>query len=158
MSRRRRSEAPGRPAVPRRSLLTGGVLLALGALLTGCTEVEATTEEGYSPAKVEEIKGSEVKRVTFTADGAEQVGLQTVRATQRAGQAVVPYTALIYSPDGGTWVYTTPQPLTFVRKPVVVDRIDGDQVLLSGGLSPGAPVVTVGAAEVYGAELDIAGH
>ena len=40
---------------------------------------------------------------------------------------------------------------------MVVDRIEGDRVLLSDGLGPGAEVVTVGAAEVYGAELGIGG-
>jgi hypothetical protein len=47
--------------------------------------------------------------------------------------------------------------LTFLRAHVVVDRIEGDLVMLSGGLAPGTEVVTVGAAEVYGAELGIAG-
>ncbi len=49
------------------------------------------------------------------------------------------------------------RPLTFVRARVEVVRVDGDRVLLSGGLQPGTEVVTVGATEVYGAELDIAG-
>ena len=44
-----------------------------------------------------------------------------------------------------------------MRADVVVDRIDGDRVLLTEGPRPGSRVVTVGAAEVYGAELEIAG-
>ena len=44
-----------------------------------------------------------------------------------------------------------------MRAEVKVDRIDGDRVLLSEGPPAGTKVVTVGAAEVYGAELEIAG-
>jgi len=54
-------------------------------------------------------------------------------------------------------VYTTAKPLTFEREPVTVDRIEGNRVLLSDGPPAGTKVVTRGATEVYGAELDIAG-
>ncbi len=42
----------------------------------------------------------------------------------------MPYGALIYDPDGFTWAYTTPEELVYVRAPLTVDRIDGDQVML----------------------------
>ncbi len=47
--------------------------------------------------------------------------------------------------------------LTFVRAEVDVDRVDGDVAWLSDGLEPGVRVVTVGASEIYGAELKISG-
>ena len=41
--------------------------------------------------------------------------------------------------------------------PVTVDRIEGKRVFVSKGPAAGTKVVTVGATEVYGAELEIAG-
>jgi len=52
-------------------------------------------------------------------------------------------------------VYMVTAPLTFLRVEVVVDRVVGDRALLSSGLSAGTEVVTVGATQVYGAELGI---
>jgi hypothetical protein len=45
--------------------------------------------------------------------------------------------------------------LTYTRHPVTVEAIDGDQAILADGLTPGTEVVTVGVAELYGAELGI---
>jgi hypothetical protein len=44
-----------------------------------------------------------------------------------------------------------------VREPVVVNRVEDDEVWISEGPLPGTEVVTTGSTEVYGAELDIAG-
>jgi hypothetical protein len=69
---------------------------------------------------------------------------------------VVPYAAVIYDPEGKTWVYTEPKPLTFVRAPVSVAYIDGDLAVLSeGGPADGTAVVTVGVPELYGTELGV---
>jgi hypothetical protein len=132
-------------------------LLVCGVALAGCTEVESTTSEGYVPAKLHEVEGSEAVQVTFTAEGAERTGLRTERVRPSGDHRVVPYAALIYDDQGKTFVYTAPKPLSFVRAPVVVDRIEGDRVLLSDGPAAGSQVVTVGAAEVYGSELEIGG-
>jgi hypothetical protein len=69
----------------------------------------------------------------------------------------VPYASLLYGPTGETFVYTQTEPLSYVREDVKVDRIDGDRVVLSVGPARGTEVVTIGVAEVYGAELEIAG-
>jgi hypothetical protein len=63
----------------------------------------------------------------------------------------------MYEPDGKTFVYTVVAPRTYLRQDVQVDRIDGGRALLDEGPPAGTTVVTVGAAEVYGAELEIAG-
>lgn len=68
---------------------------------------------------------------------------------------VVPYSAVLYDVSGNTWVYTNPEPLVFVREPIVVDYIEGDLVVLLEGPSLGTPVVTVGAAELFGAETGV---
>lgn len=133
------------------------LMLAGGALLSGCTEVQsATSESAYHPAEVTEV-GEGKLQVVFSPDGAARVGLQRATAVTVDGQIVVPYAALIYDGQGVPWVYTAPEDLTFRRVQVAVDRIDGDRVFLSSGLAAGTRVVTVGAAEVYGTELGISG-
>jgi hypothetical protein len=129
-------------------------MLALG----GCTEVETETATGYEPSTLEPVKGRDVQRVTFTAEGARRVGLRTGTVTRRGRQKVVPYAALLYSPDGKTYVYTSPKRLQYLREQVKVDRIRGDRVFLSAGPPAGTEVVTVGATEVYGTELEVASH
>jgi len=146
-----------RPARPL-PLGVAALMLAGAALLSGCQQVESTaTASGYQPARVEEVDGGEAVQVTFTQDGAARVGLQQATAATVDGQTVMPYAALIYDGQGVPWVYTAPDELTFRRVQVEVDRIEGDRVYLSGGLSAGTRVVTVGAAEVYGTELGISG-
>ncbi len=103
------------------------------------------------------MPGSEdVKRVIFTPEGARRIGLRTEAVHGRAGHSVVPYAALIYDAEGHTYVYASPKARTFVREAVSVDRIAGGRVHLTRGPAAGTAVVTVGAAEVYGAELEIA--
>jgi hypothetical protein len=142
----------------RRRLTTWLALVAAGLALTACKEVETKTATGYEPAKLEDVKGDDdAKRVTFTAEGARRIGLRTAPLATSGRYRVVPYPALIYDSEGKAYVYTSPAPLSFVRVQVQVDRIDGDRVLISEGPPAGTPVVTVGAAQVHGAELEIAG-
>jgi hypothetical protein len=68
---------------------------------------------------------------------------------------VIPYSALIYDLDGSTWIYVSPKPLVFVRQPVTVDFIEGDRAILSDGPQVGETVVTVGVAELYGADTGV---
>jgi hypothetical protein len=68
---------------------------------------------------------------------------------------VVPYAAVLYDARGNTWVYTTPNPLTFVRHVIHIDYIEGDLAVLSDGPPSGTEVVIVGAAELFGAETGI---
>ena len=133
------------------------VAVAVAGSLSGCQKVDTATAAVYEPATVEAVGDLEVKAVTLAEEGAALIGLATAIAQPAGPHTTVPYAALIYDGQGVSWVYTSVRPLTFVRAQVVVDRIEGDLVMLSGGLAPGSEVVTVGAAEVFGAELGIAG-
>jgi hypothetical protein len=73
-------------------------------------------------------------------------------------QKVIPYAAVLYDLNGDEWVYTSPQPLVYVRAPIVVDYIDGDLAVLSEGPPADTEVVTAGASELFGAEAGIGGH
>ena len=68
---------------------------------------------------------------------------------------MVPYGALLYDSKGATWLYTSPASLTFVRAPIVVERIDGDRVTVRTGPPAGTAVVTVGAALLFGLETGV---
>jgi hypothetical protein len=57
--------------------------------------------------------------------------------------------------NGAAWVYTAPEPLVYVRHPIVVDYVEGDRAVLSKGPPPGTAVVTVGVAELYGIEVGV---
>jgi hypothetical protein len=145
-----------RPSSSRACLLSAALVLALAALpVAGCTEVETETETSYEPSELKPVKGNDdIQRVVFTEEGAKRVDLQTTSVRRN----VVPYAALIYDPEGKTYVYTSPKPLEYLREEVEVDRIEGDRVLVSRGPAPGTKVVTVGAAEVYGTELEVPSH
>jgi hypothetical protein len=67
----------------------------------------------------------------------------------------VPYNAVIYDLKGDTWVYTSPAARTFVRQHVKVDYIDDDTAILTEGPAVGTNVVSVGVAELFGAEYGI---
>lgn len=68
---------------------------------------------------------------------------------------VIPYSAVIYGVEGETWVYLNPEPLVYVRQAIVIDYIDGDQVYLIEGPDIGSTVVTMGVAELFGAETGV---
>ena len=113
------------------------------------------------PAKVEQVEGSELSRVILSEKAAERLAIQTepVRDEQVSGaqRKVIPYGAVLYDAQGKTWTYTSPEPLTFVRQEITVDRIEGDLAILTEGPPLGTSVVKVGAAELIGTEYGV-GH
>jgi hypothetical protein len=66
----------------------------------------------------------------------------------------VPFSAVLYDADGVSWVYTNPEPLVYIRQRITIDRVTGDQALLTKGPETGTTVVTAGTAQLFGAELD----
>jgi hypothetical protein len=135
------------------------VALIIAALqLAACAQTPVKASK-IEPAKVEEIEGSDFKRVTLTEKAAERLDVQTalVREEQVDGtqRLVVPYAAVIYGLEGETWAYTNPELLVFVRYPIDVDHIEGDMAVLLEGPPVGTAVVTLGGAELYGAETGV---
>jgi hypothetical protein len=139
-----------------RRLSAAVVVVAAVLPLSACSEIEAEEEKGYEPSTLTEVKGSEdLKRVTFTPEGAARTGLKTAEVVKRGRHTVVPYASVIYTEDGGTWAYTSPEPLTFLRVAIQVARVEGDRALLTKGPPVGTKVVTTGAIEVYGTEFEV---
>ena len=127
----------------------------------GACETAAVKANEVKPAHVEAIAGTELHKVTLTARAAERLDIKTDRVQEMvvggAKRKVVPYAAVLYDARGETWVYTNPEPLVFVRHAIRVEYIRGDRAVLSQGPPAGTAVVTVGAAELFGAEFEI-GH
>lgn len=124
--------------------------------LAGCAgaAAEETASSGEKPAKVEK-NGSGPAKVTLTERAAKRLDIQTIAVREDKGQKVIPYSAVLYDPQGQAWTFTSPAALTFVREQLTVRSIAGDSAILTAGPAAGTTVVTVGAAELYGAELGV---
>ncbi len=139
------------------------LLVVAGVNLTACTERRDSSEvKEMGPAHVEKVRGTDLKRVTLTEKAIERIDLRTDKVREQkvsrsdSLRIVVPYSALIYDPQGKTWVYTsTKEPRTFIRHEVDVDYIEGDIVVLNEGPPVDSLVASVGVAELYGAEFDV---
>ncbi|MBY0513497.1 MAG: hypothetical protein K2P78_06255, partial [Gemmataceae bacterium] len=59
---------------------------------------------------------------------------------------------VVYDVHGGGWVYERTAARTYARRRVIVSSVAGDAAVLAAGPPPGTPVVTAGAAELFGAE------
>lgn len=141
---------------------TAVATIASGLALAACGRSPAAHKTEH-PAEIVKIEGSDLSRVSLTARAVERIDLRTdqVREVRVAGSSaprrVVPYSALIYDPQGVTWVYTSPEPRTFVRHRVDVDHIEGNAAVLKDGPPAGTVIASVGVAELYGAEFKV-GH
>jgi hypothetical protein len=129
-------------------------LIVLVLLVAGCGG-QATVESTTDPAVVEPIKGTNTSRIVLTAEAAKRLGIETAlaRLGGSSGKATaIPYTAVLYDPNGATWTYTSPEPQVFVRKDITVDRVEGGLAILSEGPPVDTRVVTVGSQEIWGVE------
>lgn len=137
----------------RRWIVMAPVLAVL--LLAACREATTAESSGSEPYTLESIEGTDIARVILTARGAERVGIETDAVASVGGQVTVPASAVWIDVDGVEWVYTSPEPLTFVREEISVDRYEGDVAVLADGPPSGTPVVTVGVAELIGSEFGV---
>jgi hypothetical protein len=162
----------GSDAMRGRGRVMAVVLIMAVMVLSACSQAASSSPGGEKviPAKVEPIPNQDVKKVTFTDQAAQRIDVETVPiavapatllpagATPSSSMTVVPYSAILYDPNGVTWVYTVPQPLTYVRAEVVVETVggsEGTEAVLSDGPPAGTTVVTQGVIELYGTELGI---
>jgi hypothetical protein len=142
----------------RKALLGFVVAVAVAASLVGCAEIEIPTAEPYEPAQLESTGPDQPARVILTEEAQHRVQLQTTLVRPHGAEVSVVQTALIYDKEGKPWVFTVIGPQTYVRAPVGIREVQEDNlVILSSGPPAGTEVVTVGAIELWGAELGIAG-
>jgi hypothetical protein len=130
---------------------TALVLAAAG--LAACST--QSTAKTVPPARMEHVGHSATASVVLTPLGARRLGLQTataVTAGKHGSTVMIPYSALLYQPDGTNVVYTVTGVRTYTRRDVVVSTINGNQVLLKSGIPAGTRVVTIGAEELQGVQ------
>jgi multidrug efflux pump subunit AcrA (membrane-fusion protein) len=82
----------------------------------------------------------------------QKVGVRLPLRSEGRG-LVAPASAVVYDAQGGAWVYVQSAPLQFTRRRVDVIRTVGRETLLARGVSPGDPVVSAGAVELFGTEF-----
>jgi hypothetical protein len=143
-------------------------LVAAALTLPGCAkapEEEAGAQSGT--AQVEAIAGSDLSRIVLTEDAVRRTGIttQAVRAEPVTGKGantakrtIIPTAAVLYDADGATWVYTNPEPRTYVRQRIVIFQTTGAVTVLQSGPPAGTAVVTVGGAELLGTEYGVEGE
>jgi hypothetical protein len=155
----------------RRNHWVAAGLVVVGLSLTACGTTEAqygeVSQDG--PAQVQPVNGTDINRVTLSPEAGRKLGVRTAAvqgavmpAVEDAGAAApettVPVDAVIYDKDGNTWVYVVKGPRAYERQAVTIDRVDGGTAVLKSGPAPGTQVVVVGAQELLGAELGVAGE
>lgn len=139
-------------------LLAAVLLLALPLAACGQDVVGAAQDPHVV---VEELPGSELSRITLSARAAERLGIETAvveeLATSDGVRLTVPFSAVLYDSNGKTWTYVSHEELVFVRELVVIDYVEDEVAVLTDAPAPGTTVVTIGAAELYGAETGVGG-
>lgn len=142
-----------RPRKPSR-LLAGLALIVAGLVLSGCQEIPSNKVDS-EPFTLEPIKGTDIQRVRLSAEVAGKIDVQTAKVSARGKERVIPHAAVIYNPEGKAFVYTVPEPLTYVRAPVNVRLAVDERAILTEGPPAGTTVVTIGAAELLATEYEI---
>jgi hypothetical protein len=131
------------------------VLILATSLVAACKGQSAEEPAASGAATVEPVKGTDTSEVTLTEDAARRLDVQTAAVSSTGAGTQIPYAAVLYDPNGKTWAFVNLEGRTFVRESITVDRIDGERAFLKAGPAAGAKVVTVGGAEIYGAELGV---
>lgn len=127
-------------------------------------EAEGLAAEADEGPEVEEADDDDSDEATlyYVVDDPEnrlipgqRVFIKLVLTGGGTSRKVIPYAAVIYDVNGATWVYTNPEPLVFIRESVSIDYIEGELAYLTEGSAAGTQIVTVGGAELYGAETGV---
>jgi len=140
----------------RRSLVVVSVLAC--AVLSACTHAKKApgAVSDTSAVTLQPIPGTGLERIILSPTAAYRIGIQTAPMARAGGSLErIPYSAVMYSPDGSTYVYSSPSHLTFVRAPIAIARIAGGVAYFRDGPPPGTQVVTVGSDELLGTEQGV---
>ncbi|MGI9086076.1 MAG: hypothetical protein ACR2FE_12465 [Aeromicrobium sp.] len=162
------------PSIDRR-MAAALVATLLAVAPVACKQAEAVEATHYQPSKITPAKNGGHPVVTLTKLGASQIGLQTAPVEAKktpvpaAGTEVlveaptepakelktIPYAAVLYDGvDGQPYVFVNTDGLSFHREDVTIDNVDEQLVDISSGPPVGTRVVTVGIAQIHGAELE----
>jgi hypothetical protein len=131
------------------------LIVVVALALAGCRA--STTSEPAAEAIHIEEQDSGLKKLTLSEKAVERLGVETAPVAGSGASMSVPYAAVVYDANGKTWAYVNQEPLVYMRAQITVEEIEGDVARISAGPPEGTPVVTTGAAELYGAEIGVGG-
>lgn len=77
----------------------------------------------------------------------------TVPLKSDQASLVIPFSAVAYDINGGTWVYEMPSPDTFIRRRVELANVENGIAVIRRGPPAGTMIVTEGVAELFGTEF-----
>ncbi|MFH1763542.1 MAG: efflux RND transporter periplasmic adaptor subunit [Gemmatimonadota bacterium] len=86
----------------------------------------------------------------------ERVAVRVPMRGSASVERVVPWSAVLYDIQGGTWIYEALENHSYTRRRVEVRDVVEGFAILTRGPAPGTPVVVVGAAELYSTEFGTA--
>jgi hypothetical protein len=145
------------PQTTLRRAVLGCVVAIAVATSAGCAEIESVTAEPYEPAALESTGPDKPARIILTDEAVDRVALQTTEVKALGKDLTVDHAALVFDKAGKPWLFTVVGPRTYVRAAVTIKEVQDNVMTLSAGPPAGTQVVTVGAIELWGAELGIAG-
>ena len=137
-----------------RLLAAGLAVLASALVLGACSEVESNVRDNQ-PYTVEGPEDAAIKTVKMDDATAALLPVRLAEVRNRGDRKVVPHNAVIYNPDGGSFVYTKPKAETYRRAPIEILRVNGEDATLSKGPAAGTEIVTTGSAELLATEYEI---
>jgi hypothetical protein len=133
-----------------------GVIPLMAVLvLPGCAETAEQKHVIKEPVTIEKNETTGLARLTLTKKAAERIGVETVTVEEVEGRRVVSSNAVIVDASGNRYVYANPEGLVFTREPISVENENDGRAWLADGPPAGTRVVTIGAAELHGAETGI---
>ncbi|MET3142598.1 UNVERIFIED_ORG: hypothetical protein ABIB19_002021 [Arthrobacter sp. UYEF10] len=141
----------------RRGPLAAVACAAMLFALPACAQPSALAESSSeTPAKVEKNATTGIARITLSQRAIDRLQLvtDTVKPAPGGAGLLLPYAALLYDAQGKTWVYANTAPRVYERQAVTVTQVEAGAVTASAGPAAGTAVVTVGAAELFGAEFN----
>ena len=142
-----------------RSRGLAALLLAGGLGLGGCAGSALGADT--APAEVASVHAPAdggPATVTLAEAAERRLGIELSDVATSPGGLVIPYGAVVYEPEGSSWVYVQVRPRTYRRAEVTIAGIAAGQVTLSSGPPAGTKVVSLGAAELVGVETGIDGE
>lgn len=119
----------------------GKAIEAEPAGLAPYTDTTRTMLRAFYVVKGKQLKLNERVRVEVKLKDSDQMRM------------VAPYKAVHYDGKGKAWAYVETTPMTYERKPLEIERIEGKWAVLSDGPQLGTKVVTTGSPLLYGAEV-----
>jgi hypothetical protein len=131
-------------------------IFALVALVLAAISLQFVLIQEEAPILLEKQEDTGLYHMTRTERAVERLCLETAEVqAQDDGMLVVPYSAIMYDLHGEPWTYIRPEPYLYLRHYVTVESIEGDVAYLTQGPEVGTLVVSVAAAELWGAETGI---